>query len=457
MTIAEKLATVAENIPKVYAAGQSSMVDESKIIEKNVSGAFISVDDVSEIPHSVGCKVSGVDDPTSVKVTRCGKNIFDKSNIITGKRLATDGNLVPINDDSIPSETKMMFTSEYIEIEPNKNLTFSTNMYSYKHRLCYYEQDKKFISVNETETNTVTTPVNARYLRFNGYLSELDAFVFVESSTATEYTPNADGTVEGMTSLSPYMNVFTDNADVTLDVTYRKSWGMQTEYDRFWNAIWDGIQLGGKRTQYISFFKYEYWNEETFRPKYDMRLTENNSYMFDRFGGMSNTTTKSIDLAQIFEECGVVLDTSQCTYLNNLFYFSSVSRVPAISAVGCTSTIIGVFAQCLKLVTVDKFILKEDGSNKFSNIFLNDVSLRNIIIEGTMGDSVSFESCPLSKDSILSVFNSLSDTITGKTLTLKLSAVNTAFETSAGAADGSTSAEWQALIGTKPNWTIALA
>ena len=76
-SIAEKLMTVAENVPKVYAAGQSSMVDESKIIEKTVSGAFISVDDVSEIPHSVGCKVSGIDDLTSVKVTRCGKNLFD--------------------------------------------------------------------------------------------------------------------------------------------------------------------------------------------------------------------------------------------------------------------------------------------------------------------------------------------------------------------------------------------
>ena len=60
MSIAEKLTQVAENIPKVYKAGQSSMVDESKLIPKTVSGSYISVDDVSEIPHSVGCKVESV-------------------------------------------------------------------------------------------------------------------------------------------------------------------------------------------------------------------------------------------------------------------------------------------------------------------------------------------------------------------------------------------------------------
>ena len=52
--------------------------------------------------------------------------------------------------------------------------------------------------------------------------------------------------------------------------------------------------------------------------------------------------------------------------------------------------------------------------------------------------------------------NILSDTASGKTLTLSLTAVNNAFETSAGAKDGSTSAEWTALVDAKTNWTITL-
>jgi hypothetical protein len=38
---------------------------------------------------------------------------------------------------------------------------------------------------------------------------------------------------------------------------------------------------------------------------------------------------------------------------------------------------------------------------------------------------------------------------------LPLRAVNKAFETSEGANDGKTSTEWETLIGTKTNWTIA--
>ena len=38
--------------------------------EKTVSGSYISVDDVSELPHDVKCKVTGVANPESVTVTR---------------------------------------------------------------------------------------------------------------------------------------------------------------------------------------------------------------------------------------------------------------------------------------------------------------------------------------------------------------------------------------------------
>ena len=89
-------------------------------------------------------------------------------------------------------------------------------------------------------------------------------------------------------------------------------------------------------------------------------------------------------------------------------------------------------------------------------MFTGATALKNITVEGPIAYSISFKDCPLSKESILSVFNALSDTITGMTLTLKLLAVNTAFETSEGAADGSTSEEWNTLIATKSNWTISL-
>ena len=53
MNISDKTLQLKKDFDDVYKAGQSSMVDESKIIEKTVSGEYISVDDVSEVPHEV--------------------------------------------------------------------------------------------------------------------------------------------------------------------------------------------------------------------------------------------------------------------------------------------------------------------------------------------------------------------------------------------------------------------
>ena len=86
-------------------------------------------------------------------------------------------------------------------------------------------------------------------------------------------------------------------------------------------------------------------------------------------------------------------------------------------------------------------------------------NLREIRFAGKLAVNLSFGSGPkkLSKDSIQSIMSCLSDDATGKNLTIPLAAVNKAFETSSGAADGSTSTEWAELIATKPNWTISLA
>ena len=86
---------------------------------------------------------------------------------------------------------------------------------------------------------------------------------------------------------------------------------------------------------------------------------------------------------------------------------------------------------------------------RFSNTFLYCADLEEIrFVENTIKDVISFESCKkLSKSSTTSVINGLSDTVTGKTATFSKTAKESAF-----AAE-----EWAELIGTKPNWTIALA
>lgn len=89
--------------------------------------------------------------------------------------------------------------------------------------------------------------------------------------------------------------------------------------------------------------------------------------------------------------------------------------------------------------------------------FDNMLSLREIRFQGTIGVTLDVSEAPvLSAESIESIVLCLSDSTEAQTLTLSAEAVNSAYETEEGAADGSSSAEWTALVNSKPNWTISL-
>lgn len=213
--------------------------------------------------------------------------------------------------------------------------------------------------------------------------------------------------------------------------------GQQKEYDRFWNSY----QSNGEKTAYNYAFAYGGWNDETYKPKYTPK-PKNASYMF--------TNTK-------ITETKIDVDFSQATNISYCFvgaYY--VKSIGVIDTREAKNNITQMLAYCRQLQTIDKLILLDDGSQTFSNVFLECNSLKNIVVEGVIGNSISFQYSPLTADSITSVINALSATTSGKTLTLKLSAVNTAFETSSGAADGSTSEEFAALVATKTNWTITM-
>lgn len=222
--------------------------------------------------------------------------------------------------------------------------------------------------------------------------------------------------------------------------------GKKAQYD----AFWDNFQSYGNRKDYKLAFSREGWNDETFKPKYNMRVTSA-TQMFEM--------SRIVNLTKALKDNGVVLDTSKSTNVSNMFYYSQhIKQIPVIDVTNCSSNVIGLFGTCRALETVEKLILKNDGSTVIDRCFVNANSLRNIIIEGVIGQN-GFDvqqSTKLSKASLTSIINALSATTSGLTVTLSKTAVNKAFETSAGAGDGSTSAEWQILIAPKSNWTISL-
>ncbi len=176
--------------------------------------------------------------------------------------------------------------------------------------------------------------------------------------------------------------------------------GQKSEYDRFW----DVYQEKGQRQNYSQGF-YD-WYPEIFRPKYDIRPVGDTQQLFRVFG--VNDGGK-MDLVQVLKDCGVVLDTSAVTDLPNCFAFAHIRTCPEINTLSM-STVSGVFANSY-LDTVEKLILKEDGSQIFRNTFNNCVYIQNIVINGTIGQNgfnIS-SAAKLTHDSLMSIINALKD------------------------------------------------
>lgn len=68
-----------------------------------------------------------------------------------------------------------------------------------------------------------------------------------------------------------------------------------------------------------------------------------------------------------------------------------------------------MFESCEYITTIDKVILKNDGSQK-PNVFKYMYNLKNLTIEGVIGQNgLNIQWSPLSHDSLMSIINALAD------------------------------------------------
>lgn len=179
-----------------------------------------------------------------------------------------------------------------------------------------------------------------------------------------------------------------------------------------YDAFWDAFQNNGKATSYHYAFSYNRFNMETFNPKY------------------------------------AIVGTSTGTSLQNVFYNNNVlTEINVDIDARSSSHIGGMFYGCINLKTIKKLFVDGTTTGGGNNAFNKCSALTSIEIGGTIVMSWDMSFCPLDKDSILSVFNALSTSATGKTCTFNKAAVNAVF----------TDEEWKALTDTKTNWTITLA
>ena len=134
-------------------------------------------------PFSNICPISG---RSSVGVTDCGKNLFDKSTVVFGERFNAGGTT---------SVTNTLARSALIRIKPSTAYYF-TNVVSAQTYSCvwWYDKDGNNVGYNsiaggigEAVSGTFTSPATAYYAGVNLYGTHIDDAMVHEGSSASAY------------------------------------------------------------------------------------------------------------------------------------------------------------------------------------------------------------------------------------------------------------------------------
>ena len=246
-TVSEKLLQVAENVPKVYHAGQLNVIENTSTLKKNASGSAILIDDVSPVTHEMGVKIRS-------------KNLIPYPYTDTTKTIS--GVTFTVNSDGSVTASGTATAQSYFKLQQSFSLkkrqyffsgcptggagsTYSlylsnTDYTFYKadigNGISINSEDDKTVSIviNITKDTTVENLVFKPQLELGTTATEYELY-----KECAEYTPTADGTVNGVTSLYPNTTLMTDTEGVIIDCEYYK------DIDKTYNKLSAEIALSG--------------------------------------------------------------------------------------------------------------------------------------------------------------------------------------------------------------------
>lgn len=212
--------------------------------------------------------------------------------------------------------------------------------------------------------------------------------------------------------------------------------GIEAERHDFWGKF----QQNGARNDYQYAFYTSQWNDHTFRPCYDLRPVNANNMFFN-----CNIT----DLTALLQHNGIVLDTSSTTVLKQIFYWCyRLTAIPVIDTTAVASDengLYGLFTNDSKLVTIERIILKQSGTQKFPIAFQGCSSLQEIRFDGVIGQDIDLSDSPLlSHDSLMSILAALKD----------YSAVGGNYSCALGTANLANLTDTEKVIATEKGWTL---
>lgn len=253
---------IADSLPSDYMELSEDVSNKANAIKGTASGEEVVITDLSPDTHTLNVKVSGVDNPENVTVARLGKNILcfnedctptyyqnvlweykpDRQEfLLTGKSNSTAVNsFVSLSEflkfePFIRSSRKYAVTLEHI----SGSITGGTSVTGIK---CYIGSAQHVLPFPTSENKTVTEIIDgnegSEIMRlyfgagtynvvFNDYTFRMklelgDTATEWEPATCTIYTPNADGIVEGMTSLYPTTTILTNTDNAVIECEYNR-------------------------------------------------------------------------------------------------------------------------------------------------------------------------------------------------------------------------------------------
>ena len=265
----------------------------------------------------------------------------------------------------------------------------------------------------------------------------------------------------GYEELQEPKETFEENIEVIKDNTSAlfirgredgEEYGKEVGKEEVWNSFWDKFQGNGTRTNYSYAFctwgtidDNAGWDETNFKPKHSFSNIKQAEFMF-RLSSLRGS------LIDILAERNLEFNTANCTTFNYMFgYAPNITEIPMIDLTKYNAGHY-VFYGCkalkkLSIFSKDTITFTNYSNSSPNSWFYNCSSLTDLEVSGVIGGNIDLKFSPLTKDSILSVFDALSTEATGKIITFNEAAVNAAF----------TPEEWEALTDTKPNWTYVLA
>lgn len=440
-----------------FEDGQISMIDESKIVEKTASGAFISVDDVSEIPHKVGGKVESVNLISAFLDPSAGT-----ANGIT---------YTPNEDGTITANGTATADSTYVF---SKLLLFGT----YTLSGCPVGGSKAtyFLGLGDSGS----ADVGSGATRSDNIESARNLFIRIVAGTTVEnlifkpmlnygtavlpYTPYVSPETVQVTRCGKNLldieksegisNTIEILGDSIIIKAQEKMWGV-----KFYELV-KAVEVGHTYTLSAESVTAHH----TLSDGWGWRVRNIDGNWSVASGSLSYTFTVTKPITLISFYAGMPYEGNQDIVITKPQMNEGTTALPYEPYNGQTLT-----------PNTDGTVEGMTSLSPYMNIFTNNAGATleatyrmswgmqeererfyNDFQQGKINVSISFEWLALDKASTKSIINALSNTATGQTLTLNIAAVNTAFETSSAAKDGSTSTEFAALVATKTNWTIVL-